>query len=103
MRRAQDEYADNLRTFPDVASQHTSLGWLLAARGDLATAERELRLAVSLDAQDPRPHVYLGVLAARARRFDAAIAHWKDAQRRNPEYPNLDRLMAEARAHSPGH
>src|SRR5207249_2163618 len=31
--RAQDEWAESLRTFNDVASDHATLGWLEAARG----------------------------------------------------------------------
>src|SRR5262249_21287324 len=30
---AQDEWASSLRAFGDVASDHTTLGWLLGARG----------------------------------------------------------------------
>jgi HEAT repeat protein len=93
---AQDEYAASLREFPDVSANHTSLGWLLAARGRTDEAVGELRLAQSLDPDDARPRVYLGVLAARAGRFGDAIDEWRAARRLNPAYPNLDALIAEA-------
>ena len=93
---AQNEYADSLREFPDVAANHAALGWLLAARGTTDEAVRELRLAQSLDPRDAQPHVYLGVLAAREGRFDEAIEAWQAARRLNPDYPNIDRLIAEA-------
>lgn len=94
--RAQDDYADSLRTFGDMASHHTSLGWLAAARGDSGEASRELRQAIALDATDPRPHIYLGVLAARRQQFAEAIGHWKTARRLDPRDPQVDRLIAEA-------
>jgi hypothetical protein len=93
---AQNEYADSLREFPDIAANHTSLGWLLAARGSTDEALQELRLAQSLDPKDPRPRVYLGVLAARADRYEEAIEEWRAARRLNPAYPNIDQMIAEA-------
>ena len=94
--RAQDEYAMSLREFPDMASSHASLGWLLASQEKTDEATRSLRLAQSLDPADARPRVYLGVLAARGGRYGEAIEEWKAAKRLNPSYPNLDRLIAEA-------
>lgn len=94
--QAQDEYAESLRTFPDMASSHTSLGWLLAAQGRTGEARQALRTAQALDPADPRPRVYLGVLAAREGRYAEAIQEWKDARRLDPAYPNIDRLIAEA-------
>ena len=93
--RAQDEYAASLREFPDMASNHASLGWLLASQGKTGEAIRSLRLAQSLDPADARPHVYLGVLAARSGRYGEAVEQWKVARRLKPSYPNIDRLIAE--------
>jgi len=93
---AQDEWAESLRTFGDVASDHTTLGWLLAARGDSEQATKELRLGAALDPSDARPHVYLGVLAARAERFDEALQQFKTAKMLYSSYRNLDRLIEEA-------
>ena len=94
--RAQAELAASLREFPDMASSHASLGWLLAAQGQTDEALRSLRLAQSLDPADARPRVYLGVLAARGGRYQEAIEAWKAARQLNPAYPNIDRLIAEA-------
>ncbi len=96
--RAQAEYAESLRSLGDSAAQHASLGWLQMARGEDVEAERELRVAMALDPADPRPLVYLGVLEARASRFDDAINRWTDAKRLDPHYPNLDAMIREARA-----
>ena len=96
--RAQDEYAASLREFPDIAANHASLGWLLAAQGRIEEATGSLRVAQSLDPSDARPRVYLGVLAARDGRYDEAIDEWQAARRLNPAYPNIDRLISEARS-----
>jgi predicted CXXCH cytochrome family protein len=99
--RAQDELAESLRTFNDVSADHATLGWLEAqrGRGDVGTAE--LRTAIDLDPRDARPHVYLGVLAARNGQYDEALQHWKTAQKLAPDYPNLDRLIEEAQKRLP--
>jgi hypothetical protein len=93
---AQDEWAASLATFNDVAGDHTTLGWLHAARGRVQDAASELQTAIALDAGDPRPHVYLGVIAARAGRFEEALQHFTHARSLAPAYKNLDRLIEEA-------
>src|SRR5206468_9569816 len=94
--RALDEWAESLRAFNDVAADHTTLGWLEAMRGRRREAENALRTAIALDPSDARPHVYLGVLAARDGRFDQAVQYFKAAKAISPRYQNLDRLLAEA-------
>lgn len=94
--RAQDEWAESLRTFDDVAADHTTLGWLDAARGKSDDAVKELSIGARLDATDARPHVYLGVIAARSARFDDAAREFRTAKSLSPTYPNIDRLIAEA-------
>jgi tetratricopeptide (TPR) repeat protein len=94
--RALDEWADSLRTFNDVAADHTTLGWLEAQRGRREQAEKELQTALALEPADARAHVYLGVLAARDGRFDEAVQHFKAAKAISPTYQNLDRLLSEA-------
>jgi Flp pilus assembly protein TadD len=97
---ALDDWEESLRTFGDLASHHTTLGWLRAQRGDVDLAEKELRLGVSLDPTDARPHVYLGVLNARAGHFDQALQQFKTAKTLNPSYRNLDRLIEEVEKRS---
>ncbi|MBZ5557130.1 MAG: HEAT repeat domain-containing protein [Acidobacteriia bacterium] len=97
LREAQDEYAESLLAFPDEASRQTSLGWLRASQGRTDEASRALRLARTLDPNDARPLVYLGVLAARAGRYNDAMAQWRAAREINPRYPNIDRMIDEAR------
>jgi predicted CXXCH cytochrome family protein len=94
--RAQDEWAESLRTFNDLAGNHTALGWLQAERGQVEDAAKELRTAIALDPSDARPHVYLGLLAARRGQYADALQHFKTAKALSPTYPNLDRLIEEA-------
>jgi tetratricopeptide (TPR) repeat protein len=95
LRTAQDEWAESLRTFNDVAADHTNLGRLYAARGLEADAIREFTTATKLDSSDPRPRVRLGVLAARAGRYDEALKHFTAAKSLAPSYPNIEQLIAE--------
>jgi predicted CXXCH cytochrome family protein len=99
--RAQDEWAESLRTFNDVAADHTALGWLEASRGHAADGIKELQVAISLDPADARPHVYLGILAARAGDYAQALQHFRTAKKLSPAYQNLDRLIDEAARRSP--
>lgn len=94
--RAQDELAESLRTFNDIASDHATLGWLEASRGRPEHGAAELRTAIDLDARDPRPHVYLGIIAARAANYEEALRQWKAAKALAPAYRNVDRLIDEA-------
>ena len=86
----------SLRSFPDSAPQQASLAWLLAQRGEADAAEQAVRAAIALDAKFARPHVIRGVLAARAGRYDVALASWRTARDLDPQTPNIDRMIDEA-------
>ncbi len=94
--RAQDELAESLQAFPDVASNHASRGWLEAERGRLDLANEALDAAIKVDPNVARPYVVKGVMAARAEEYDAAIGWWKKARSVEPGYPRIDQLIAEA-------
>ncbi len=94
--RAQDEWAESLRTFNDEARDQTTLGWLELSRGHDAQGVEALNAALALDASSAQPHVYLGVAAARAGRFDEALKQFNAAKALQPTYPNIDTLIAEA-------
>ncbi len=94
--RAQEELATSLRMFNDVAADHTTLGWLEASRGQSAEAAAELRTAADLDPRAARPRVYLGIVAARAGKYDEALEQFHAAKKLSPDYANLDRLIEEA-------
>ena len=94
--RAQDDLAESLRSFPDSAAQQASLAWLYAQRGQAGEAEAAVAAAIAVDPALARPYVIRGVLAARAGRFDDALAAWRTARERNPKTPNIDRMIDEA-------
>jgi tetratricopeptide repeat protein/HEAT repeat protein/doubled CXXCH motif protein/cytochrome c554/c'-like protein len=96
--RAQDEWAESLRTFNDVAHDQTMLGWLELSRGNVPTAVEALNAALAIDPSRAQPHVYLGVIAARAGRYDDALKQFTTAKSLQPAYPNLDKLIEEARS-----
>jgi Flp pilus assembly protein TadD len=80
----------------DAAADYVVLARLLSARGQSDAARRELGTAIRLEPDNPRPHVELGIIAARAARYDEAVQHFKAAKALAPAYPNLDRLIDEA-------
>jgi predicted CXXCH cytochrome family protein len=94
--RAQEEYADGLRDFPDAPSNHTALGWLASERGRILEAQAALDTAIRLEPSAARPHVIKGVIAARGGLFGDALEHWTTARSLDPAYPNIDQLIAEA-------
>ena len=95
--RAQDEWAESLRTFNDVARDQTTLGWLELSRGRTDAAIDALRTATLVNPADAQPHVYLGVAAARAGQFDEAVKQFTAARQLKADYPNIDKLIEEAR------
>ena len=99
--RAQDEYGESLRSFPDRATSHTDRGWLELSRGRREAAERAFDAAVRVDPGDLRPRVFRGVAAARAGEYERALQEWRFVKNANPAYPNIDALIAEAEKHRP--
>ena len=94
--KAQLELAASLRSFPESAPQQAALAWLHAERGEVEAAERAVDAALAVDPALARPYVIRGVLAARAGRFNDALASWKTARERDPRTPNIDRMIDEA-------
>jgi tetratricopeptide (TPR) repeat protein len=96
--RAQDEWAESLRTFNDDGRDQAVLGYLEMSRGRTPAAVDALNAAIALDPAAARPHVYLGVIAARAGKYDDALKQFTTARALQPGYPNIDRLIDEARS-----
>ncbi len=99
--KAQDEYGESLVMFPDVASNQASRGWLESERGRQSDAARALDVALELEPKYARAHVYRGIVYARTGQLDEAIKHWETARSIDPAYPNVNRLIEEARRRSP--
>lgn len=94
--RAQDEYLQSLRDFPDVSANHAAIGWLTSEKNDIATAHAALDRAIALDPRAARPWVIRGIISARQGRFADAVGVWRKAKQLDPSYPNIDQLIAEA-------
>jgi tetratricopeptide (TPR) repeat protein len=94
--RAQEEYAETLRAFPDSAANHASLAWLEAQRGRLPEALAAADDALRVNPRFARPWVIKGVILARQEKFADAAEAWKKARSLEPSYPNIDQLIAEA-------
>lgn len=94
--RAQGDYVASLQMFPDVASNHATLGWFQAERGQVDAARTALDSALKVEPKYAFPWVVKGVISAREGRFVEAVGFWKKAREIEPAYPNLDQLIAEA-------
>jgi HEAT repeat protein len=100
--RAQDEYAQSLSSFGDMAGDHLALGWLQMERGLTADARTALSNALHLRPDQLQSRVYLGVLAAREGHYGEAIREWERVRAKAPSWPNIDRLIEEARKRRSG-
>ncbi len=100
LQRAQEEWAQGLEAFPDMAANHAMRGWLESERGRHAEAGRALDTALHLDSKNVRAHVYRGIVYARTGELSEAIKHWQTARSIDPSYPNLDRMIEEAKRRS---
>jgi predicted CXXCH cytochrome family protein len=96
LRQAQDDYILSLDTFPDVASNHASKGWLEAERGNAREALAALDQATLVEPNYAFPWVVKGVMSARQGRFADAVEMWKKARSIEPSYPNINQLITEA-------
>lgn len=72
---------------PRVSTWHRDRGVVLAARGRGAAARREYQLAARLDPRDASPWIDLGNLERRDRRFEAALAAYRTAEKRDSLSP----------------
>jgi predicted CXXCH cytochrome family protein len=100
--RAQDEYAQSLSSFGDMAGDHLALGWLQMERGLTADARTALSNALHLRPDQLQARIYLGVLAAREGHYGEAIREWERVRAKAPSWPNIDRLIEEARKRRSG-
>jgi predicted CXXCH cytochrome family protein len=98
--RAQDEYGGSLAVFPDIASNHATRGWLESERGRQSDAAHALDVALDLEPKYARAHVYRGIVYARTGQLGEAIKHWQTAKSIDPDYPNIDGLIEEAKRQS---
>jgi tetratricopeptide (TPR) repeat protein len=78
--QAIQEFRELEAMFPDVGICHLCLGRALRYTGDAKGAEKELRLAATLDPSDPEPLVALGNLFQDSSDLDAALVEFQKAE-----------------------
>ena len=76
-------------------SRRRWLGFTPSGASPRPPSARSMR-PLAVDPALARPYVIRGVLAARAGRFNDALASWKAARERDPRTPNIDRMIDEA-------
>lgn len=94
--KAQDELASRLDTFPDLVADQLKLGWLELKRQREPASRSALQRVLALEPENLLARVWLGVLAAQGGRYDEAIDEWRQIRKKQPNYPNLNELIAEA-------
>jgi Flp pilus assembly protein TadD len=67
-------YRRLLETAPNDAELRNNFAWTLMESGDVVRAEEEFRTAMRLSPHESRAAVNLGVLLARQKRYDEALA-----------------------------
>ena len=70
--RALDEYEAALKLNPNLYDARMNYGALLSRRGRNDTAAQQFAEAARIRPRSPEPHVYLALLEAGMRQFDAA-------------------------------
>ncbi len=77
------EYRTSLRLDPNAAPVHCNFGTLLVKLGRFDEATEHYARAARLVPDDPRPHYLMGKAALRRDQSAMAVAHFRDALRRN--------------------
>ena len=83
---AVDELRRLVADYESSAEGWMMLGWAHLMTKNDAAAEQALARAIELDAAQPRPHFYLGVIQHRKGNRTAAIARFRDAIAVKPDY-----------------
>jgi tetratricopeptide (TPR) repeat protein len=82
---AEKVYREILGLQPDHPDALQMLGILIAQRGDSGAAVDLLRRAIAVDPDQPGPYKHLAPLLARQRRFDEAVAAYRNFLELSPQ------------------
>jgi protein O-mannosyl-transferase len=91
-------WEDAVEKRPDNPRARVSLGAGLYAAGRLDEAEREFRIALSLDESSAPAHLNLGSVLCAKGRVDEGVAHLERALALDPASPDAHRNLGEAHA-----
>jgi Flp pilus assembly protein TadD len=72
---------DAVKANPDSAETLWTLGFCYAELNELAQAEEYTRLGITLRAEDPHPHLLLGMIRTRQQRLDEAESEIRQGMR----------------------
>ena len=75
-----------------------ALRWLASACYDLGLTDdavRHLTRIAELDSDDPRPHRLMGLMYKDFENYPAAVAHYRESLRRDPQQSQRDRIVLE--------
>lgn len=93
--RAQEDYAESLRAFPDSPGSHTALAFLNLSRGRLEEARANVSTAAHLDPANVPMRFVRGLVHATAGQYDEALKEWKAVKAADPAYRDIDRKIEE--------
>jgi TolB-like protein/Tfp pilus assembly protein PilF len=89
-------YRRALELNPGYANAHHWYGYYLMLTGRVKDGEAELRRALELDPLSPIINANLGMASYFARKYDAAIAHWRKTLEMHRNYRLLHTYLATA-------
>ncbi len=81
---------------PEIADVHRALGEVFDSEGDRQSAEKELKTAIGINANDPQAHYDLGKVDVEADNAAAAIPELETATQLSPKNPAYHRELAAA-------
>ncbi len=84
MPKAKEAALKALSIEPNLAEAHAALGWSLMNDWEWIDAEKELKLAIELNANYATGHHYYAIFLRHMRRFDLSLAESKKAQELDP-------------------
>ncbi|MDJ0849566.1 MAG: tetratricopeptide repeat protein [Myxococcota bacterium] len=96
--RALLHYEQALHLQPGTRGAHTRIGAILAARGELDEAERNLRLAVRFDPEAPDSHFELARVSLRRGNAAVASSRFERTLQLDPTHAQARYHLAEANA-----
>jgi tetratricopeptide (TPR) repeat protein len=99
---AVDAFNESIRMDAGQYAVLCNLGAALSAQNDFSAAERTFREASLIQAGDPRPLAFAGVIYAKNQRWDDAANNLNRALERAPKDPCLQTALALAELHTAG-
>ncbi len=101
LNEAVAEFTEAVRLDPKSAEAQYDLGVALAQRGDSAKAARAFELSLALEPKSAPAHCGLAAIYRTQGRVAEALAHWREAARLAPRWPDALNNLAWTLATDP--